>query len=215
MIDGDGDGGDGGDADDADDRPDRPALADRRGLAAEVYPPAEDSGLLAAAAVEHARGLVLEVGTGSGWVAERVGERTGCRVIGSDVNPAACRRARGRGVEAVRADLVGPFRAGAVDTVLFNPPYLPTSPDAAWDDPVETALSGGPSGRAVIEPFLASVGRVLRPGGLVLLLVSSLAGYEATVERAREAGFAATVVREESYPFETLSVVRLTPEADG
>jgi len=205
--DGDGD-GDGGSAD-------RPALADRRGLADEVYPPAEDSGLLAAAAAEHARGLVLEVGTGSGWVAERVREAAGCRVIGSDVNPAACRRARERGVEAVRADLVGPFRAAAVDTVLFNPPYLPTVADAGWDDPVEIALSGGPSGRAVIEPFLATVGRVLRPGGQVFLLVSSLAGYGETVERAREAGFAATVVREESYPFETLSVLRLTSADDG
>lgn len=201
--------------DDAGGRGGRPALADRRGLAADVYPPAEDSGLLAAAAVEHARGLVVEVGTGSGWVAERVRDETDCRVIGSDINPAACCRAHERGVEAVRADLVAPFQAGTVDTVLFNPPYLPTSPDVEWDDHVETALSGGPSGRAVIEPFLASVGRVLRPKGLVLLLVSSLAGYEATVERAREAGFTATVVREESYPFETLSVVRLASGPDG
>jgi Methylase of polypeptide chain release factors len=49
-----------------------------------VYRPAEDSGLLADAAVDAAHGRVLEVGTGSGWVAERVAAERGLRVVGSD-----------------------------------------------------------------------------------------------------------------------------------
>jgi release factor glutamine methyltransferase len=188
-----------------------PALAAQRDVA-EFYRPAEDSALLARAAVDRLRATdrVLEVGVGSGWVAERVAAETGARVVGSDVNPHACRRARRRGVETVRADLVAPFRDGAFDAVLFNPPYLPTDPDAEWDDWQETALSGGESGRAVVEPFLEAVGRVLAPGGRVLLLVSSLTGFEAVVERAEAAGFAVETVEEESYPFETLSVLLLS-----
>ena len=187
-------------------------LADRRGAERAVYQPAEDSRLLAEAAVEHARGRTLEVGTGAGWVAERIATETTATVIASDPNPAACREARDRGVPAVRADLVAPFRTDSLDTVAFNPPYLPTDPDNEWDDWMERALSGGESGRAVIDPFLDTVGRVLRADGIVLLLVSSLTGFEAVVDRAERNGFATTTVRQESYPFETLSILRLDPE---
>ena len=194
----------------------RDALAERRGLGTPVYDPAEDSGLLADAAVEYAHGLTLEVGTGSGWVAERVvaeGEAT--RVVGSDVNPHACARVRDRGVEAARADLLAPFRADAVDTVLFNPPYLPTDPDNDWDDWQEAALSGGESGRELVDPFLDDLPRVLAPDGVALLLVSSLTGFVDVVAYAVERGLAAETVREESYPFETLSVLALRPRGDG
>ncbi|WP_084510032.1 HemK2/MTQ2 family protein methyltransferase [Haloplanus natans] len=187
----------------------RDALADRRGLEREVYQPAEDSRLLAEAAVEHARGRTLEVGTGSGWVAERIATETDAEVVASDYNPAACRQARERGVQVVRADLVESFRDGSLDTVAFNPPYLPTDPDNEWDDRMERALSGGESGREVIDPFLDTVGRVLRPGGRVLLLVSSLTGFESVVARAEANGFAVSTVRQESYPFEVLSILRL------
>ncbi|WP_245810875.1 HemK2/MTQ2 family protein methyltransferase [Halorubrum halodurans] len=174
-----------------------------------VYQPAEDSGLLAEAALETAHGRVLEVGTGSGWVAERIAAERGLRVVGSDRNPHAAREARGRGVEAVVADLLEPFRADAFDTVCFNPPYLPTDPENEWDDWMERALSGGESGRELIEPFLDDVGRVLAPDGVVLLLVSSLTGYEAVLALVEAAGFDHEVAVEESFPFETLSVLRL------
>ncbi|MEF8857084.1 MAG: HemK2/MTQ2 family protein methyltransferase [Haloplanus sp.] len=187
----------------------RDDLAARRGLEREVYQPAEDSRLLAEAAVEHARGRTLEVGTGSGWVAERIATETDADVVASDYNPAACRQARDRGLPAVRADLVEPFRAESFDTVAFNPPYLPTDPDNEWDDRMERALSGGESGRDVIDPFLDTVGRVLRPNGRVLLLVSSLTGFETVVARAEANGFAVSTVRQESYPFEVLSILRL------
>lgn len=191
--------------------PDGPSLADRRGVETAVYQPAEDSGLLATAAVDHAAGRVLEVGTGSGWVAERVAAGADARVVGGDVNPHATRRAAARdGVRAIRADLTRAFRADAFDAVVFNPPYLPTDPDHEWDDWMETALSGGENGRELIAPFLDDVGRVLAPGGCVLLLVSSLAGYDAVVDLATAAGFDHEVVRQESFPFETLSVLKLT-----
>jgi release factor glutamine methyltransferase len=189
----------------------RPDLADRRDDAREtVYQPAEDSRLLASAAVEHVKAddRVVDVGTGSGFVAETIATETGATVIGTDLNPDACRQARERGVEAVRADLLDPFAASSVDVVVSNPPYLPTEPDESWSDWMEVALSGGESGVAVIEPLLADVGRVLRPEGTVLMLVSSLTGVEDVVELASQAGFSAAVVAEESFPFETLSVVK-------
>lgn len=176
-----------------------------------VYQPAEDSALLASVATEEVdeADRVLEVGTGSGYVAATVAETTGASVIGSDVNPHACRQARERGVEAVRADLVAPFVDGAFDVVLFNPPYLPTLPADEWGDWMEVALSGGEDGRDVVEPFLESVGRVLAPGGFVLLLVSSLTGVESVAELAGEGGFSSVALRTDSYPYETLTVLKL------
>ena len=190
----------------------RPSLAEQRGVDGHVYQPAEDSALLAEAAIEDmaAPDRVLEVGTGSGWVAEQVADETDARVVGSDLNPHACRQARDRGVAAVRADLVAPFAADSVDAVLFNPPYLPTDPDNEWGDWMEHALSGGTDGRRLIRPFLADVGRVLTADGAVYLLVSSLTGYEVVVDLAQEAGFTTAELRQDSYPFEVLSVLRLT-----
>lgn len=188
-------------------------LADRRDVETTVYQPAEDSSLLAdgALSVVGATDRVLEVGTGSGWVAERVAEGTDAEVVAADLNPHACRQARARGVPAVRTDLVSGFRDDAFDVVLFNPPYLPADAAAARDDWMERALSGGEDGRAVIDPFVDTVGRVLTPEGVVLVLVSSLTGVEEVVAFAGDRGFSAVVVAEESFPFETLTVLKLIP----
>lgn len=188
-------------------------LAERRGVETRVYEAAEDSHLLARAAVERAEpdDLVLDVGTGSGYVAGTVAETTGARVLGSDINPHACRRAREAGVEAVRADLVAPFRDAAFDLVTFNPPYLPTAEEEERDDWMERALSGGESGREVVDPFLDTVRRVLSPEGRVLLLVSSLTGIDAVRDRARSNGLTTREVSTESFPFERLVVLSLRP----
>jgi release factor glutamine methyltransferase len=195
-------------------------LAERRGMNISVYQPAEDSGLLAQAAIDRARGRVLEVGTGSGWVAAQIAEQTDSNVVASDVNPHACRQATERsetlrtaghrGFDVVRGNLVEPFQDGVFDTVAFNPPYLPEHPEGTpQDDWMEQALTGGEDGRAVIDPFLDSVGRVLRPDGEVLLLVSSLSGYDEVLARAEANGFDHEVAVQESYPFETLTVLAL------
>ncbi len=157
--------------------------------------------------------LVLEVGSGSGYVAERIAAETGARVVGADLNPAACRQTRERGVPVVQGDLVAPVRSGLFDVVCCNPPYLPTPPDAEWGDQMEAALSGGETGRAVVEPFLETVGRVLAPDGVTLLQVSTLTDLEAVRTLAEGNGLAATEVADESHPFERLVVFRLSPAA--
>lgn len=186
-------------------------LAERRGVDFDVYEPAEDSALLAGVVVERveANDRVLDVGTGSGYVARKVADGSGARVVGTDVNPEAVRRAREAGVEAVRGDLASPFREESFDVVAFNPPYLPLDPAAEWDDWFELALSGGESGRDVIERFVDDVGRVLAPGGSVFLLVSTLADVDAVVEYAGGRGFNAAAEEDVAYPGETLTVLRL------
>jgi release factor glutamine methyltransferase len=180
-----------------------------------VYGPAEDSRLLAGAVRDHVDpgDSVLDVGTGSGYVATVAAEAGGW-VVGSDVNPHACVDAAERGIRVVRGDLTEPFRAGAFDLVCFNPPYLPTDPDEDFDDWQTRALSGGESGRAVVEPFVDGVGRVLASGGQVLLLVSSLTDVEAVRAFAADRGFETTAVAAEKHPWERLVVLRLITESN-
>lgn len=185
-------------------------LAERRDIETQVYQPAEDTDLLrkTAEAWVESGDRVLEVGTGSGYIAAKLADLDAA-VVGADVNPHACRQARENGVEAVRADLVAPFRDDSFDWVVFNPPYLPRDKDAERDDWMEVALTGGENGRALIEPFVETVRRVLKPGGEALMLASSLTGLDAVRDHARANGFATMEAASESHPFERLVVLRL------
>jgi len=89
-----------------------------------VYQPAEDSELLLQTALEEIRStdVVLEVGTGSGFVASRIAGM--CRlVVATDISPHAVKEAKSKGVEVVRTDLFSGLKR-VFTLILFNPPYL-------------------------------------------------------------------------------------------
>lgn len=190
----------------------RPKLAELREVKT-VYQPAEDSRLLAEAVIEHGRvgqhQQLVDVGTGSGYVAARIHDETGASVVGCDINPDACRQAREMGVPVVRSDLLSAFQDNTVDILVCNPPYLPTPEGEEWDDWMEHALSGGVDGQRIVNRVIADAPRVLSQDGRVYLLVSSLTDPEAVAETARQAGFAVETIAEESHPFERLFVLAL------
>ena len=187
-------------------------LARRRGVPLDVYLPAEDSYLLLAVAkqVIEPGQLVIDVGTGSGFLAERLEETVGATVIGVDINPIACQHANDRGVPTIRADLVSSIRSQTVDVVICNPPYLPSNDartgSSEWFD---RALDGGPTGRDVVLRLLADLDRVLTPTGRALLLLSSAMGIETVKREMRDAGFTVRGLEEDEYPNETLAVVEV------
>ena len=190
-----------------------PQLANQRDIET-VYQPAEDSKLLADAVVEaiDPNQRVLDVGTGSGYVAARLREESDADAVGIDLNPEACEQAHEAGVPVVRGNMFDPFCDDAFDSVVCNPPYLPTPPEREWDDWMERALSGGEDGRAMVDPFLDGVGRVLRSDGTAYLLISTLTGPEEVRAYARERGLDSEIIAEESHPFEKLLVVRFVRE---
>lgn len=176
-----------------------------------VYEAAEDSWLLGKVVAEEISSgeFVLEVGCGSGYIAGLLVEEVGVDVVGVDINPHACRETFSRGIQSVRGDLVAGFGDETFDVVVFNPPYLPWDPDLAWDDWFDVAVVGGESGREVIARFIRGVRRVLRPDGVVFLLVSSVTGLDEVQSCAVANGFGVSVVSEEVYPGETLAVLKL------
>ncbi len=175
-----------------------------------VYEPAEDSWLLASEVADEISEAddVLDVGCGSGYVAVTIADAVGVDVVGVDVNPHACKETFERGIPTVRGDLVSCFSAETFDVVVFNPPYLPDDPGISWDDWFDVAIMGGPSGREVIERFIGKVNAVLRADGVVFMLVSSVTGLEAVRSCGEENGFVVSVVAEEQYPGESLSVLK-------
>jgi release factor glutamine methyltransferase len=160
-----------------------------------VYPVEADTILLCEEAVAEVRpgDRVLDMGTGSGYIAARLREKSSL-LIATDCNPHAVQMAHGQGIDVILTDLAAALR-GPFDLILFNPPYLPTSPGERIDDPLEAALDGGPDGRSVIARFAATVGEVLAPGGRILLLISSLTGPEEVIDLFRKVGYASSIVR--------------------
>jgi release factor glutamine methyltransferase len=173
----------------------------------QVYPVEEDTLLLLRAAQAESRpgDRVLEIGCGSGHISTEL-SRT-AEVLATDINPHAVQAARELGAEVVRTDLFAGI-CGPFDLVIFNPPYLPTTPDERINDWLEYALDGGPDGRAVIARFIGGVGQVLAPGGRFLLLVSSLTGMCEVRGMIEEAGFRAEEVAGTRIEGEDLVVVR-------
>ena len=174
----------------------------------QVYQPEADTYLLLEAARKEVKAgdRVLEVGTGSGLIAAEIAKIT--RIVATDINPHAVISARDAGVDVVRTDLFAGIR-GPFDLVLFNPPYLPTQPEERMEDWLEYALDGGESGRTVIARFAAEAGRVLAPGGRILLLISSLTGLSEVSDIFTRHGYTVEVVAQQVVEDEVLCVLKM------
>jgi release factor glutamine methyltransferase len=124
--------------------------------------------------------VVVDLGTGTGAIALAVAsEVPGSVVHAVEPDPAALAWAA-RNVEATghpvtlhqstAADAL-PELDGRVDVVVSNPPYLPEGTEVAAEvghDP-QLALWGGPDGLRVIREVIAAAGRLLRPGGALVV----------------------------------------------
>lgn len=164
-------------------------------IRSQVYQPGEDSFLLFQKAREEIRtdDIVLEVGTGSGYIASSIHGRM---VIATDINPHAVLCSHAEGVQVIRTDLTAGLRR-IFTLVLFNPPYIPTRSHERLDDWLEYALDGGPDGRRTLSRFIMQVPDILAPGGRVMILVSSLQNFKKCEEFFESAGFVFDIVGNE------------------
>jgi len=174
----------------------------------QVYQPEADTYLLLDAAIHEVKpsDRVLEIGTGSGLISRELAKVSD--VVATDINPHAARCARCSGLEVVRSDLFGGIR-DTFDLILFNPPYLPTRHEERIDDWLEYALDGGNTGRVVIERFAAEAGRVLAPGGRILLLISSLTGLSEVSNLFSGHGYYSETVMQQEVEDEMLYILKI------
>jgi len=180
-------------------------------LADEVYKPAEDSFLLADAAVRDAReGMrVLEVGTGTGFVSAVLKANVNVELVATEINPYAARCARSNGIEVIRTDMFRGLKSGpCFDLIIFNPPYLPTPDEEKVPGWLNYAFDGGRDGRTAVEHFLDEVCEYLVPDGMILILVSSLTGIEYVKTKMESMGFDADIVGRARCFYEELVVLQ-------
>ncbi|MDD3316727.1 MAG: class I SAM-dependent methyltransferase [Methanosarcina sp.] len=180
-----------------------------------VYEPAEDSFLLADAALKEAKpGMrILEIGAGSGFVsAVLLANLKDISLVATEINPHAARCAKANAVEVIRTDLFKGIKTrhpeSLFDLILFNPPYLPTSKEEKVPGWLNYAFDGGISGRETLDRFLDDVRDYLKPGGEILVLISSITGLDIVKEKMEKLGFKAEVVAKKKVSFEELMVIR-------
>lgn len=132
------------------------------------------------AVLDRAPDRVLDLGTGSGCIAVAIKKHCpGARVLACDLSLPALRVANdnARRLEAdiglIQADLTEAFRQNSFGTVVCNPPYVPLAdlPGLQRELRFEPAraLFGGEDGLAFYRRLPELAGRVLRPGGWLLV----------------------------------------------
>ncbi len=144
----------------------------------DVLIPRPETEHLIEAALEHARGEVLDIATGSGAIAVTLSLEAALRVAATDLSEDALRVARknavrlGARVDFACCDLGSALRGAAFDLVVCNPPYLPETeslPREVRDYEPPLALFGGVDGLAVYRRVVPEAARLLRPGGWLVM----------------------------------------------
>jgi release factor glutamine methyltransferase len=180
-----------------------------------VYQPQEDSRLLVD--VMHETGLipgrrVLDICTGSGFVAIAAAKMGCADVTAYDICPHAVRCARqntaiaGVSVDVREGSWMAAVDRAPFDVVVSNPPYVPTPPGTDGKDicPIpgpSWAWNAGRHGRLVLDPLCESAPKLLRDGGSLLLVHSALAGVQQSLDSLKWAGMDAEVIASKWIPF--------------
>jgi release factor glutamine methyltransferase len=123
---------------------------------------------------------ILDVGAGSGCVGVTLALELGSRVISTDVSAAALRIARANAgalhaaVDFLPCDLGSAFADTSFDVIVSNPPYIPLRDREGMKKEVRDfepslALFAGDDGLDVYQRLVPEAGRLLRPGGWLLM----------------------------------------------
>ena len=168
-----------------------------------MYLPAEDSVILADAIRSYSGDRALEIGAGSCIVAEALRQNFSY-VVAVDIDVAALNGCRNDhpGLQLVCCDAARPF-ARKFDLIVSNPPYLP------GDSREDSTIYGGPRGVETTLKFVRTAVEALRPGGLMLFVVSSLSDLGYLNQEVMKMGMSIRPIVEKRFFFETLSVIEM------
>jgi release factor glutamine methyltransferase len=170
-----------------------------------VYEPAEDSFLLKnyISELELEGKKVLDMGTGSGFIALEMAEK-GAEVTAVDKNLEAVKTVDRKAaekeieIEARESDLFENVEQ-KFDLIAFNPPYLPGEKGVGDEE----IWRGGEKGTELTERFLENIDSYLTEEGYAVVILSSRADHERITEK-----YELEILRTEKLWFETLFLAR-------
>ncbi len=150
----------------------------------EVMIPRPETELLIDLTLFHARqrGIVLDLGTGSGAIAISVKHnRADLEVYASDISKKALRVAKrnarnilgGESIRFYQGDLFSPFQEIAFDIIVTNPPYVDPEKRTTLQDELlyepAVALFAENRGHDVIKRIISECGKCLGRHGMVIM----------------------------------------------
>ncbi|WP_454162903.1 methyltransferase [Gordonia iterans] len=174
-----------------------------------VYRPQADTALLIRALgdVDLTGRRALDLCTGSGVIAAAAAAGGARSVVAVDSCPHAVAAARalrtGPEWAAVHSTVAEFADAEGFDVVTCNPPYVPAPGGAAGPLPggPAHAWDAGPDGREVLDVLCARAADLVAPGGILLLVQSTLADPDATRRLLEHNGFRVTEAGRGRIPF--------------
>lgn len=148
-----------------------------------VLIPRPETELLVELALERAApdAVIVDLGCGSGAIGVALAtELILATIVATDFSTAAlaiassnARRLGAERVRFVRADWLAPFRAGGIDMIVSNPPYVEADDPRLVESDIRfeprAALAAGPDGLTAIRQIVDAARGVLRPGGWLLV----------------------------------------------
>lgn len=143
---------------------------------------------------------VLDLCAGSGVLAIVAAQSGAGRVTATDVSRravGACRinaRLNGVRIRAVRGDLFAAVPGVRFDVIVSNPPYLPSATDELPRGGPSRAWDAGTTGRAFLDRICDQAQHHLSPGGVVLLVHSSLCSERSTASALSRRGYEVRIV---------------------
>ncbi len=176
-----------------------------------IYEPSEDSFLLQKHIKDYAHGTVLEIGTGSGILATTAAQCPAVKsVLAVDIQKGIiehCEKTiKNEKIKFKHSDLFSTLQqTEQFDCIIFNPPYLPTNPQAP-----DITLDAGKKGYELIVRFLNDVNKHLTSNGTLLLLFSSFSRKNIIDECIKNNVFEVKKIDEQHISFETLYVYAIT-----
>ncbi len=171
-----------------------------------VYPPSEDTFLLLESVVPGKK--VLEIGCGSGILSVFCA-KFGSGVMSVDINPLSldCTEMNARLNSVVLGTQLSDIFEnveGKYDTIIFNPPYLPSEDDIEGSE----QWNGGKDGFKVTQRFLDSLGSHLTAHGESWIILSSLTDIQSLIRTnpdfSFEVGGSATFFMETLYSYKII-----------
>ena len=95
-----------------------------------IYTPREDSKLLVKYVRKYSKGIVLDIGTGSGIQAITAANNKKVNsVLATDIQDSIIRlnkkNIKNKKIKFLKSDLFNDIKNKKFDTIIFNPPYLP------------------------------------------------------------------------------------------
>jgi len=166
------------------------------------YVPAEDSIFFADYLKDKKGRSALDIGTGSGILANVLSKNFSL-VVATDVNILALVKAHETLDNCICCNAADALHA-RFDLVVCNLPYLPS------DELLDPAVDGLHDGTIIPSMIIKSASSQIEKNGKMVFLTSSLAKYETLVQLAESLGFHVTIVAKKKLFYEELIIIECT-----